>query len=384
MFNNPFTPLFGGKPDVFFGHDDILNNFSMALRDNGSDYRSLFITGIRGNGKTALLERLSGMAEQAKFRVIDASAQTSLHAICRQLIGVDESSKTLEPELEANIGGVGGKVKIGAKTSSIKYDKRDIGEALLAASKKEKRGLLITIDESQKVPLEDMSIIANAFQMASRKGADVLLAVAGLPYAYDDIIHHEGATFLRRGAHVELTLFNRDTVNYAFEQVFAEVKGLTISQNAMDVLVSASKGHPYIMQVLGYCLISQINESNNLKKYDVTVEDAQKCVNQAIAVYKERAIRPIITELTSSELAYLRAAASAGGAGQPVATADIAKSLGKTLGQTSAARASLLRDGLLVASSQGKVMMTVPYMREYLQQDVAASNVVELAKEWSV
>jgi hypothetical protein len=135
---------------------------------------------------------------------------------------------------------------------------------------------------------------------------------------------------------------------------------------------------------LGYCLISQINESNNLKKYDVTVEDAQKCVNQAIAVYKERAIRPIITELTSSELAYLRAAASAGGAGQPVATADIAKSLGKTLGQTSAARASLLRDGFLVASSQGKVMMTVPYMREYLQQDVAASNVAELAKEWSV
>lgn len=48
MFKNPFTPLFGGKPDCFFGRRAILDCFDLALRDKGSADRALFITGSRG------------------------------------------------------------------------------------------------------------------------------------------------------------------------------------------------------------------------------------------------------------------------------------------------------------------------------------------------
>ena len=79
MFSNPFSPIFGGKPGVFFGREQILKLFDHAMIDLGSDDRALFITGTRGSGKTALLEQLSIRARannkiviyHTYFRVID-------------------------------------------------------------------------------------------------------------------------------------------------------------------------------------------------------------------------------------------------------------------------------------------------------------------------
>ena len=71
MFSNPFSPIFGGKPDVFFGREEIIKLFEHAMIDVGSDDRSLFITGTRGSGKTALLEQLSIRAAAQKKKVID-------------------------------------------------------------------------------------------------------------------------------------------------------------------------------------------------------------------------------------------------------------------------------------------------------------------------
>lgn len=55
MFSNPFTPIFGGRPDFFFGRKAVLTRFDAAMVDQGSEDRVLFVTGNRGCGKTALL-----------------------------------------------------------------------------------------------------------------------------------------------------------------------------------------------------------------------------------------------------------------------------------------------------------------------------------------
>ena len=70
MISNPFSPIFGGKPDVFFGRERLLKNFDQAMIDVGSDNRAIFITGTRGSGKTALLEQLSIRASSKKRKVI--------------------------------------------------------------------------------------------------------------------------------------------------------------------------------------------------------------------------------------------------------------------------------------------------------------------------
>ena len=78
MFSNPFTPIFGGKPDVFFGREKVLHLFDYAMIDAGSDNRAIFITGTRGSGKTALLEQLSIRAEARKRKVIDLGPEDTI------------------------------------------------------------------------------------------------------------------------------------------------------------------------------------------------------------------------------------------------------------------------------------------------------------------
>ena len=66
MFVNPFTPIFGGKPGLFFGRSDILKRFDLAMIESGSENRAMFFTGTRGSGKTALLEQISIRAAEKK------------------------------------------------------------------------------------------------------------------------------------------------------------------------------------------------------------------------------------------------------------------------------------------------------------------------------
>mgnify|MGYP002627015587 CR=1 FL=1 len=85
MFANPFTPIFGGKPDFFFGRKDILARFDRALVVRGSEDRTLFITGTRGSGKTALVEQLSLRATAAGWDAIDLTADNALQSFFRQI-----------------------------------------------------------------------------------------------------------------------------------------------------------------------------------------------------------------------------------------------------------------------------------------------------------
>ena len=77
MFSNPFTPIFGGRPDFFFGRKAVLTRFDAAMVDQGSEDRVLFVTGNRGCGKTALLEQISMRAQASGRRAYRRAAHAS-------------------------------------------------------------------------------------------------------------------------------------------------------------------------------------------------------------------------------------------------------------------------------------------------------------------
>ncbi len=157
-----------------------------------------------------------------------------------------------------------------------------------------KNGLLVTVDEIQKVPIEDVSSLCNSFQMASRKGCDIMLAVAGLPYAYSIVIKHEGCTYLRRASHEELGLFTWDEATDSFNSIFSEINGLELDPAIIEKLNQASYGHPYIMQLLGYHLIMHINDHVSEKKHHVTDDEAEVAITNAIFTYEQRALKPLL------------------------------------------------------------------------------------------
>lgn len=385
MFENPFTPLFGGRPDCFFGRGEILRRFDSAMRDSGSDDRALFITGSRGYGKTALLEQLSLRAREEGRTVIDVGSDNPIAGIMRHLFPFDESTKTVDPELEVNVLGTGGKVRGGSSSKTIHYDRDDFEYLFLKACTRDGFKLLVTIDEVQKVSLDDVSLISESFQMASRKGCDVMLAVAGLPYAYEPIIQNNGCTFLRRAAHEKLGPLGREEVRDALVSSFGKIKGLSLDEEALQKLVSASYGHPYLMQLQGYYLVDAVNQREVGRRHTIGAHEVEAVMPQVLEAYHQRALAPLVQVMPESEREYLRAMASVVDESRVVETADIAAALGREQKQLSMVRESLIDNGIVASPKRGALLFLIPYLAEYFcRNDTELDPDVAAALEWGM
>lgn len=382
MFENPFTPIFGGKPDHFFGRKDILSRFDAALIDRGSEDRALFITGTRGSGKTALIEQLSRRAEAAGMRTIDVGADDTVHLLMRGLQTHDEESKGINPQLSISVLGTGGAVGGVSSSKVTHYDRADLQLVFLKACSEHGDGLFVSIDEVQKVSEADLSAISGAFQMASRKGHNVMLALAGLPYSHDTIIQYAGCTYLRRAAHEELGLFSPTEARDAFGESFALVKGLDLEEDALDVLVRASYGHPYVIQLLGYHTVALVNKRCDVARHVVTASEATDVLPFAVGAYERRALAPLIDELSPQELSFLRGMSSVLDDDRVAHIADVGQFLDKRQSSLSSARDSLLKSGIIVAVDRGKLMFNIPYLADYVQKVPASSANIDLVRQW--
>ena len=384
MFDNPFTPVFGGKPDFFFGRKDVLARFARALEVRGSEDRTLFVTGTRGSGKTALVEQLSARASAAGWDVIDLTADNALQSFFRQIQEFDESSSTVDPRIEVSVLGSGGSVGGLSTTKTSHYNADDMDVLFRRACEGARRGFLVSIDEIQKVPLEDVSKICGAFQMASRKGHDVILVVAGLPYAYEPAIQHDGCTYLRRCVHEKLGLFSPAETHEAFHEAFGRIGGMTLAERALELLVRNSSGHPYMMQLLGYHLVEYLNGFADVGTHVANAEDVRTVLPIALEAYERRALRPTVDSLAPSAQSYLRAMVATMGEDHVARTGDVASTLGKSHQQLAGARQALIDEGLIVACGHGRVRFAVPYLRTYLSKPDPDSEQLALLDEWDV
>ena len=355
MFENPFSPIFGGKPGVFFGRESILKLFDHAMIDTGSEDRAIFVTGTRGSGKTALLEQLSIKAGDKKRVVIDLGPENMIMQLVHVLAG--SVSKT---------------ERIG---------RENLQELLLKACSNSKKGVLITVDEIQKVPIEDVSSLCNAFQMVSRKGHDIMLVVACLPYAYSEIIRHEGCTYLRRATHIELGLFTWDEAEEAFKKAFSLVKGLTVNKDLITKLNQTSFGHPYLMQLLGYHLVLLINDKETGKKHQVEEKEIEEATANAIYAYEQRALKPLLDELPNNEKMYLIKMSECLNSDRLALCSDIARKMGVKQNNLSRARAYLIDHGIIAAPEHGKVMFCIPYLADYVKKGEQIAGTVEIARQ---
>ncbi|MBR4145088.1 MAG: ATP-binding protein [Lachnospiraceae bacterium] len=381
MFENPFSPIFGGKPGVFFGRESILKLFDHAMIDTGSEDRAIFVTGTRGSGKTALLEQLSIKAGDKKRVVIDLGPENMIMQLVHVLAGFDEVTKTVSPQANVNILGIGGGVSTGSVSKTERIGRENLQELLLKACSNSKKGVLITVDEIQKVPIEDVSSLCNAFQMVSRKGHDIMLVVAGLPYAYSEIIRHEGCTYLRRATHIELGLFTWDEAEEAFKKAFSLVKGLTVNKDLITKLNQTSFGHPYLMQLLGYHLVLLINDKETGKKHQVEEKEIEEATANAIYAYEQRALKPLLDELPNNERMYLTRMSECLGEDRLATSSEIARKMSVKQSNLSRARAYLIDHGIIAAPEHGKVMFCIPYLADYVKKGEQIAGTVEIARQ---
>ena len=384
MLTNPFTPVFGGKPEVFFGRKELLAQFRTALVDPSSENRALFVTGTRGSGKTALLERLSQLARAVQWRVIDLGPDRAVHTLVRELAGFDEETRSLSPQVSVSVLGSGGSFGGVATSKTDRIDEADLTRVLLRACEQHPKGIMVNVDEIQKVPEDDVSLICNAFQMASRKGYDVILVVAGLPYAHDEIIHYKGCTYMRRARHAELGLLSWDDSIAAIRSAFAANRGLDAEESVVEQLVQASYGHPYMLQLLGYYLIVTLNENGAAAGHHVSAAEAHVATNRAICAYEARALQPLMSELSGAERAYLLALSHILDDDRVGKTSEVAFHLGKKPNAVTYLRDSLLRNGIVITAGRGLLMFNVPYLAGYVQKRESEPSNLQLVRQWRV
>ena len=216
--------------------------------------------------------------------------------------------------------------------------------------------------------------------MASRKGLDVILTVAGLPFSYEAIIHQDGCTFMRQSVHEPLGLLDVEEVQEAYRASFDKIERLEVRQDAFGRLVHLSSGHPYMMQLLGYQLIEQVarRDSREIVVDKAVVEYA------ALDSYERRALRPLLGELSERERAYLRAMAQVADNSLLSSTGSVAEHMGKTAQQVAPARQSLIDKGIIVSAGYGLVRFGVPYLRAYMAKPSEEEANLAQLEAWGI
>ena len=373
MGSNPFNPSFGGKPQYFFGRRRELDIVSGALENPNSPYRALFFTGNRGCGKTALLERLSGLASGVGWLCVDVHSANASESIVRKLVGAD--SKTTERVAEPAIGFAGASVKAGSLRTSAttSYDALDLSEVLLqvGGSLKHHAGVFITVDEVQKIPEADMENICAAVQMSMRKGMPVALMLAGLPESKELVSSYKGCTFMKRVSDVRLDSLLVSETYDAFRQLMGLAANVEAQDAAIDELARYSQGYPYLMQLIGFHTLEETPSTVPCEVCEIDQQAVQFAEAAAYWQFRANVLDPVVADLSDEQRAYLRAMVESIDDDGRSRTSDIASFMGKEQRQLSTVRDRLIRKRVIVADGRGYVRYNLPRMRQYFSDPVA-------------
>ncbi|MDD6461138.1 MAG: hypothetical protein PUF51_01475 [Bifidobacteriaceae bacterium] len=396
---NPFRPSTGANPPELLGRESILEDFEDSLVNGpGAPDRLLRITGSQGTGKTVLLAALGDCARHYHWRVLDETATTGFTVrLIERLKSLKASENTdAATDIDARINTETGLLElprlsrheaIGSTTSSdaaarahTETYSAEFNTALLPLALRETlsdathsisahtpdAGLLITLDETQGAPIEELRSLAIAVQHLIGEDQNIALALAGLPGMNSKTIHDGVISFTRRATPVALSDVPLDAARESFADLFSRA-GFTVDNDALDLITNATHGYPYMVQLVGYNAWQQAQNGGILD-----VARARRSVDAAIIRLGDAVLEPAMKDLAKDSskvgITFLLAMAQDDG---PSRTADIAARLKRTPGYVARYRQRLLDAGIIQAQSYGYVDFTIPYLRQWLQQHAA-------------
>ena len=383
---NPYTPNAGAVPPVLAGRDDLEQRFDILLSRiaKGRTEQSMIVTGLRGVGKTVLLERFRKQSLSRGWVVIDR--EISKHeeddfrrslatwmrmALLRlspgqrwserltQALGVLRSfSFSVDPDGRLSAGIDVAPEPGLADQGLLPQDVTDLFVAVGEAAQEHNRGIIFLLDEIQFLSPTQFEALIAGLHKTTQLALPVTLVGAGLPQvpelAGDAKSYAERLfTFPRIGnlapseARVALDGPARD-------------EGATWSDSALDLAITETQGYPYFLQELGYATWL-VAHANHITKDDV---------GYALPQYQDKLDSSFFTvrlnRTTELQRTYLRAMADLGPDAQR--TADIAQSLGRTSSQIAPTRAELINMGLLYTPQHGYAAFTVPQFDRFMKR----------------
>jgi hypothetical protein len=392
---NPYAPGAGQRPPELAGRDRELDVFDVVLERvaRGRPERSLMLTGLRGVGKTVLLNTLrsqaigrlwgTGKIEARPDQSLRRPISAALHMAIRELAPhhrapdrIDEVLGVLKAfALRANAAnaklrdrwqpGIDVPARAGrADSGDIEIDLVELFTDAAGIATDVGTGIALFIDEMQDLGAADVSALCAACHELSQLGAPLIVVGAGLPHV-PAVLSAAKSYSERLFRYQRIDRLDRISADQALCAP-ASREDVEYEEKALDLLYEKSGGYPYFVQAYGKATWDHAPR-NPITAADVRMAAPEAEAELAVGFFGSRYERA-----TPAEREYMRAMAALSPSSDDdhelaVPTAEIAKSLERKPASLSPARDALIKKGLIYSGERGTVAFTVPHFGRYLR-----------------
>lgn len=384
---NPFSPGAGAPPPELVGRDGILHEARILLGrvKQRRPEKSLLLTGLRGVGKTVLLNEIERMALAEGYRTIAVEAHEGkpLGALLaphlqrllfdlNRIAGAGDKVRRAFGVLRSFLGGLKvtvNEISVGldvepergsADSGDLQIDLPNVVVAVGEAAEDRKAAVAILIDEVQYFDSNELGALIMAMHRVQQRQLPVVLVGAGLPIL--PALAGESKSYAER-------LFSFPNVGALSEvdaakalQEPAQAVGVRFGDTALAEVFAMTKGYPYFVQEWGY------QAWNHASRSPITSEDVEEATTTVIRRLDDNFFRVRYDRLTPGEKNFLRAMAKLGPG--PHRTADIADTLGVKISALGPVRAKLIQKGMIYSPAHGEMAFTVPLFDEFMKRAI--------------
>ncbi len=359
---NPFEPTFGRTPPLLVGRDAAIADVADSVERVGGAALATLVTGARGSGKTVLLNAFEDAARSQGWTVFSEAATPGLinRLIADRLIPfLDELDGDQPFELRSLSGmGFGASWERGDPVSEeIRPGFRPLLETVTDRLAERGVGLLVSVDEVHRSAIDDLRELTTAVQHGFREERPLALVAAGLPSAVTDLLNDDVLTFLRRAHRIELGPVSPDDVALGLARPLDDA-GRKITTNALRNAVTATKGYPFMIQLVGDELYRSTTDTV------IDVDAADRAIPAAARRLGRLVHETALADLSVIDRSFLVAMAHDD---RPSRMGNIATRLGVDANYASQYRLRLLAAGVIRSAGHGLVDFELPYLRDYLQ-----------------
>jgi hypothetical protein len=350
----------------------------------------MVLTGLRGVGKTVLLNTFRSMALQRLWgtgklearpdQSIRRPVASALHMAVRELaprhrapdriddfLGVLKAFALRDPKaprgstVNAQFGIDVPAARGRADSGDLEVDLTELFTDASSVAADLGVGIALFVDEMQDIPAPDVSALCAACHELSQVGGPLIVVGAGLPHL-PSVLSASKSYSERLFRYARIDRLDREAADQALIAP-AEREDVLFKQDALDALYEAADGYPYFVQAYGK-VTWDVAASSPIGAADVAVAAPEAEGELAVGFFGSRYERA-----TPAEREYMRAMAVIGD--EPVPTSAVADELSRKPSSLSPARDGLIKKGLIYSSERGLIAFTVPHFGKFLRSQPA-------------
>lgn len=382
---NPYAPGAGTPPPELAGRDELRETVRVAIERIRllAPTKSILMVGLRGVGKTVLLDRMRNDAESAGIQTIriEAPENRSLPAILapelRQALlrlSRNERAKDLAQRALRGLAGFAKALKVKyddiqvgfdfdpepglADNGDLEHDLQDLFAVVGEAAQKGGTAFVLFVDELQYVQEAELASLITALHRTAQRQLPVVAVGAGLPQLRGRMGHAKSYAE-RLFDFPEIGPLPPAAAEIAIRKPAAD-RDVAYDDDALQQILQETHGYPYFLQEWGR------HSWDTADRSPITIEDVTRASTAAIAALDESFFRVRFDRLTPAERKYLRAMAELGAG--PHRSGDIAITLDRKVTALAPTRNQLISKGMIWSPYHGDTAFTVPLFDEFMKR----------------